>query len=299
MHIHILISIRNLLQSKRRTFLLGGALATVTLFFVFLLSLSSGLQDTLIRSSTTMSTGHINVAGFYKITSSMGAPLITKKEEIRKMVIENTPDLDYVIDRARGWSKIISEKASVQAALSGIELKEEKHLIHSLQLAKESEYLETGKEIILGDINRIAEPNTAIMFAKQAKRLNVTVGDKVTIITENINGTANAGDVTVIAVVRDIGLLSSWTVFLSKETVRQLYQLQSDTSGAVMVYIKDITKAEKTMEHLRSVFAEKGYRVMDHVSQPFWMKFETVNGEDWIGQKLDLTVWQDEVAFLH
>jgi putative ABC transport system permease protein len=28
------------------------------------------------------------------------------------------------------------------------------------------------------------------------------------------------------------------------------------------------------------------------------MKFDTVAGEDWTGQKLDLTVWSDEVSFL-
>jgi len=39
--------------------------------------------------------------------------------------------------------------------------------------------------------------------------------------------------------------------------------------------------------------------VMDHDAQPYWMKLMMkVNSEDWTGQKLDVTTWQDEVSFL-
>jgi ABC-type lipoprotein release transport system permease subunit len=37
---------------------------------------------------------------------------------------------------------------------------------------------------------------------------------------------------------------------------------------------------------------------MDADANPFWMKFQTVNREDWTGQKLDVTTWEDEVSFL-
>ena len=37
---------------------------------------------------------------------------------------------------------------------------------------------------------------------------------------------------------------------------------------------------------------------MEHDPQPFFMKFERVMGEDWTGQKIDLTIWQDEVRIL-
>jgi putative ABC transport system permease protein len=37
---------------------------------------------------------------------------------------------------------------------------------------------------------------------------------------------------------------------------------------------------------------------MDPDSNPFWMKFQSVNREDWTGQKLDVTTWEDEVSFL-
>ena len=44
--------------------------------------------------------------------------------------------------------------------------------------------------------------------------------------------------------------------------------------------------------------AKAGYQVMEHDPRAFWMKFETVNREDWTGQKLDVTTWEDEISFL-
>jgi putative ABC transport system permease protein len=37
---------------------------------------------------------------------------------------------------------------------------------------------------------------------------------------------------------------------------------------------------------------------MEPNPQAFWMKFESVNREDWTGQKLDVTTWEDELSFM-
>ena len=37
---------------------------------------------------------------------------------------------------------------------------------------------------------------------------------------------------------------------------------------------------------------------MDPDPRAFWLKFETVNREDWTGQKLDVTTWEDEISFI-
>ena len=64
MKIYFIIALRNLIQAKRRTLLLGLALSTVTLLLVLLLSWSNGIADTMVRSATALSSGHVNVAGW-------------------------------------------------------------------------------------------------------------------------------------------------------------------------------------------------------------------------------------------
>ena len=132
----------------------------------------------------------------------------------------------------------------------------------------------------------------------QAKRLAVKVGDVVTIQTETQGGQTNTIDLQVAAVAKDVGLLSNFVVFTEVSDLRSLYRLNDDTTGAFWVYLKDIDEAEHVMNGYRELFEKNGYLVMDHVPAPFFFKFDTVSGEDWTGQKLDLTIWSDEVSFL-
>src|SRR6185369_7908015 len=69
------IALMNLVEHRRRSAFLGIAIALVTALFVLLTALSIGLRDTLIETATTLSTGHLNVGGFFKITSGQAAPV--------------------------------------------------------------------------------------------------------------------------------------------------------------------------------------------------------------------------------
>ncbi len=80
--------------------------------------------------------------------------------------------------------------------------------------------------------------------------------------------------------------------------MRTLYQLTPDSTGALMLYLKDLKQIPTVMARLRTTLENKGYRLMDHDPRPFWLKFQTVTGEGWTGQKLDLTSWEDETSFL-
>lgn len=292
------IALRNLVQARRRTGVLFLAVGTVTAMLVLLQAMSQGINDNMETAATTLSAGQINVAGFYKVTPGSAAPIVTHAAEVRKIVEENTPGLDYTLVRHRSWGKAVSETGTVQTALSGIIPAEEDHFFEKLQLAKEKDYVDGGRDEVIGDPRQLAEPHTVVFFANQAKRLGVRVGDVVTFKTETQVGRANTLDLKVVAVAKDLGLLSSFSCFTPRETVLELGQLDPDTTGAVWVYLQDIDDAPEVMAHLRDVFTEKGYRLMDYNPNPFFFKFEDVQGEDWTGQKLDLTLWKDEVSFL-
>jgi len=65
-----------------------------------------------------------------------------------------------------------------------------------------------------------------------------------------------------------------------------------------MFYLKDISQSNEVMKKLRVDLEKKGYLLMDHNPQAYFMKFESVQAEDWRGQKLDLTTWEDEISML-
>lgn len=292
------ISFRNLIQSRRRTTLVGVAIAGVTFLLTLLLSLSRGIQDNMIEAATTISSGHVTVAGFFRPTTTSASAILTGRAALRKVVEENTPDLDYLVERHRGWGKIISEQGAVQVGLTGLDAAREDRLFENLSLAKESEYRDGGRDEVLGDARDVAGDGTVILFAGQARQLGVTVGDTLTIKTETLEGQSNTADVRVVAVARDLGLLSGFAVFVPTSLVLDLYRYNDDTTGAFWIYLRDVDGAEEAMGRLREALADAGYTLRDHESEPFFFKITRVRAEDWIGQQVDVTVWKDEVSFL-
>ena len=298
MRILIVIAVRNLVQARRRTLLLSTAIGLVTTLLVLLLAVSQGISDNLVKSATTLSAGHVVVAGFYKPSISQAIPMVTDAARVRATIKKAVPTLDYIIDRGRGWGKLVGPGGTVQSAMSGVTLVNEPRFVQTLQLAEEREYKDGGSNQILGDTSRISNPDTIIIFAKNAKRLEVGVGDRVTFVTETNDGRTNTVDLTVVAIARDLGMLSGWSSLINQDSLRKVYKLADDTTGAFWVYVHDISTADTVMADLRVALAQDGFQLMDHDPNPFFMKFETVGGEDWTGQKLDLTIWRDEVSFL-
>ena len=298
MRIYLIIAIRNLLQAPRRTFLLGFALATVTMLLVMLMAWSNGISETMIRSATALSSGHVNVSGFYKTTASDAAPLVTDATVLRKIVEELTEDVEYIVTRQRGWSRIVSDLGSVQTAIGGLDVDKDRRFLDVVNLAKESEYKDGGRDVLIGDVMDIRKKDHVLIFVKQAKRLGVEPGDRITVTIETLNGMTNSVDLTVAAIGREVGLLSGWNIYMSQQSVLSLYDLSPDTAGAIMIYLNDLAQSNDVMKSLAQKLEAKGYKVLDHDPNPFWMKFDTVIAEDWVGQKLDLTTWRDEVSFL-
>jgi putative ABC transport system permease protein len=280
-----MIAIRNLAQHSKRTILLGCAIGGVTALLVFLLCLTAGVHATMIESATTLSTGHLNVAGFYKVTAGQSAPVITDAKRLEEIVKRTLPDLDFVVPRGRGWGRLVGDKGSMQVAVNGIDIGNEPGFRKVIRIVK-------------GKLDEVAEPNTILLFEQQAKKLgDVQVGDSLVISSQTTRGVNNTIDARVVAIAQDIGILSAWSVFIPMQTLRDLNQQNAQTTGALQVYLKDMKRIPEDMDLLRKAFTAEGFLLMDREAKPFWQKFESVNREDWTGQKLDLTTWEEEVSF--
>ena len=155
-------------------------------------------------------------------------------------------------------------------------------------------------QLVSGKLDDLAQPGTILIFENQAKKLGVKVGDALTISAPTTRGTNNTIDVRVVAIAHSLGLLSNWNAFVPIESLRTLYQLNRDTTGVVQIMLdrKDLDKIPAIAGRLRQSLEQAGYRVMEPDPRAFWMKFESVNREDWTGQKLDVTNWEDEISFM-
>ena len=280
------IAARNLAQHGRRNLFLGLAIASVTALLVLMGALTTGIRSSMLESATTLMTGHVNVAGFYKVTSGMAAPLVNDWPKALADAKRLVPELDFATVRMRGYAKVVSDTTSMDMVLGGIDVAAEPGFRKVIQVEE-------------GKLDDLAQPNTILIFEEQGKRLGAKVGDQLTIAAPTARGMNNTVDVRVVAVAKSVGLLSSFNAFLPASTLRKLYLLNDTTTGAIHLYLKNPADSNKVAARLRTDIAGAGWRVMDADPQPYWQKFQRVASEEWVGQKIDVTSWEDELSFLN
>lgn len=275
---------RNLARHTRRNLFLGGALAAVTGLLVLLGSLTAGMEAAMMESALTMLTGHVNVGGFFKVTSGTAAPLVSDYPRVLGVVQERVPELDYYTVRGRGWAKAVSEASSMDLVLSGVEVANEPAFRRTLR-------------VLDGRLEELGERGTILLFEGQADRLKVKVGDVVTVSAPTARGVNNTADLRVAVIAKNVGLLSAFSSFVNADVVRELYGLNAATTGAIHLYLKDPEEGPAVAARLRQELAREGWRVMDPEAEPYWMKLMLrVPSEDWTGQKLDVTTADDEMG---
>jgi ABC-type lipoprotein release transport system permease subunit len=288
MGVDLTIAFRSLVQHRRRTLFLGTAIAAVTALLVLLNGLSTGVRETMIDTATTLSTGHVNIGGFFKVTAGQAAPVVTDYKRVIEIAKKTVPEMAFVVHRGRGWAKVVADTGSMQMGITGIDVRSEPKFASVLQL-------------VSGKLDDLAEPGTILIFDNQAEKLGVKVGDAVTISAPTTRGTNNTIDVRVVAIAHSLGLLSTWNSFIPIESLRKLYQLNQDSTGVVQIMLdrKDLDrKIPQISARLRQALEQAGYRMMAPDPRAFWMKFQSVSREDWTGQKLDVTTWEDEISFM-
>ena len=286
--VDVTIAFRSLVQHRRRTLFLGAAIAAVTALLVLLNGLSTGVRETMIDTATTLSTGHVNIGGFFKVTAGQAAPVVTDYKRVIEIAKKTVPEMAFVVHRGRGWAKVVSDTGSMQMGITGIDVRSEPKFASVLQL-------------VSGKLDDLAEPGTILIFDNQAEKLGVKVGDAVTISAPTTRGTNNTIDVRVVAIAHSMGLLSTWNSFIPIDSLRKLYQLNQDSTGVVQIMLdrKDLDRKIPVISaRLRQALEQGGWRVMTPDPRAFWMKFQSVSREDWTGQKLDVTSWEDEISFM-
>lgn len=281
------IALLNLWQHKRRTFFLAVAIALVTALLLVMLGITEGMRRSLVEASTTLMSGHVNVAGFFKVTSGQAAPVVTRSSAVRDVIVREVPELTFIARRGRGMAKMVSETSSKWLGIGGINITEEQGLQRILRVKE-------------GRLEDLAKPGALLLFEDQAADLEVRVGDALTLTAPTPRGVTNTIDVTVAVVARNMGMMSQFSSFMNEGTLRKLYQLNDETTGALQVYLPsaELDSVRAVEARLRDALARAGYQLMDEDPRAFFFKFENVQREAWVGQRLDITNWHDEVSFV-
>jgi putative ABC transport system permease protein len=289
-----IIATRNIFAHRMRAFLLGAAITVVSAILTLLLGLSAAFERNLFETGTALFSGHVNVAGFNKISLSSATPIVKNATELiaqtRSIVGD---DAEYIFDRVTAFGKIISDTASIQVPLWGVDLATDHKLRSYLKLTTKPEFQGIG-----ATLDTAGKAGCLMIFESQAKKLGVTQGDGITLLVPTMRNQNNTRDLKVCGIFKNVGSFSNFSAFVNKQDAIEVYQLDNNTTGFIMIFLKDVTKANAVENKLRTTLAQKGNAILEKDPTPFWMKFDKISNQDWIGEKLDLSTWEDNLSFV-
>ena len=78
----------------------------MTAMLLVMLGITEGMRNSLVDASTTLMSGHVNVAGFFKVTSGQAAPVVTHAAKVREVVeheVRSSPTSPREVAAGRGW----------------------------------------------------------------------------------------------------------------------------------------------------------------------------------------------------
>lgn len=284
------MAVRNLVSSLRKTVLLASILSTAVFFFVLLLAFGAGIRDGILASITTLSTGHLNVSGFVRTSREDVAPLMRNADVMQKWVAEHVPGIERTVMRDRGWGNVISDTGSMISGMIGVDFSSEHALRQTLSPSPTHD--------LPPRLPAVLPPDEIILFASQAKGLGVSRGDMVTLRTETLGGQINTASARVGYVAKDMGILSSYTVLMSREMIHELYRTPADTAGVIQIYLDDIDRSDDAAATLRKHLIDAGHPLLPSSEEPFFVKLQNLVDETWEGQRYDVTTWKEESSYL-
>jgi putative ABC transport system permease protein len=181
------IVFRNIARQKKRTVLLGGAIAFGVLIIVLIGSFTTGVSRNVQRNFTGIFGGHVYLRGEElspsgRILARIGDPVVLS--EVLGGLRKEVASLQ-VRSRTRGEAIFGSRREAL--GLEGVDWAAESDLWEDLG-------------VVRGQRTMLARPNAVILPEAAAVALGVEIGETILFKMETIAGQANVGELTVAGV---------------------------------------------------------------------------------------------------
>jgi putative ABC transport system permease protein len=296
MKLLLILATSHLRRNSLRTRLLASGIALACMLSIVLAAFEHGVVLDLVEGSTALVGGQISVVGINKPAREKVFHLAGDLTELKKVIEASVTDLERVVVRHRTPTRLIARGESIVVANTlGIDVKEDPELLRILSPAKQSAYKRGGKEVVLGDLSRLGEPGSIALFARQAKNLRVDVGDTITLRAPTLRNVENAVDVNVVAVLQDMGLITSWNALADKDTISTLLGVPRDSAGLLGVRLRNVESTEQSLAEIRSGMTKANIPSLPAMVMFEFSKRTVLEAQPWVGQKYIVASWIDEL----
>ena len=296
----IKIALRNTTRQKKRTALLGGAIAFGILIITLLNGFTAGLADNVRDNFSRIFGGQIFISG--TILTKSGKPVNVIRDDTRLLgIVNNFEDrIKRYTRRSRTMGEVIFNSRSVIQRIDGVDWEDDKNFAASLPIVEGS----------VTHLNR----QDLVLPVSTAKKLGVEIGESVLVRLSTVTGQKNVGDFVVVATVKDQEGFGISTAYASLDYLNELLKLKPGEYQILSIYVKDINEMDRIADGIYIKLKKIGpveTRESAEVGSPEAMRkktrksfamlmgggpFFTVPKEKWIGTKFSVITLNDMMS---
>lgn len=240
------IALRNLSRQKKRSFLLGGAIAFGILIITLVTSLSSGFMVNVQENFSSILAGHIFISGYEKSPSGLLISVI-RDDRVLLDAIAGTPGLAVrsVARRSEMSGNLIFEGQSVAQGVTGVNWRQERELAGRLALRA-------------GSMEKfLANPDGLILNEKVAARLKAEVGDVLLAQLRTVTGQQNVGEFVLEATTVDTGILSTISAYAHHDHVNALINIAANDYTLLCITVQNLVSVDAAAAQVYAALQQK------------------------------------------
>ena len=239
------IAYRNVSRQKRRSNLLGLAIAFGVMMIVLVNGLTSGLITNTMRNFESLLGGHVYISGDVLLANKKVVNRIENPEILEAVL----PQIDSYVEEYQKRSviqgKFIFRSNVSQEVLYGVNWDEEENLLESLK-------------IVQGSVEDLRQPDAIIIPEKVAEALGVVLGEEFLVSFETVTGQANVGTFILRATFEDVSGLGFVTSYANIEYVNSLLSLNEGEYQSLNLVLHDINTIPLVASLLEKGIVEQG-----------------------------------------
>lgn len=231
----LLLSLRNLFRQKRRNILLGTGIAFGVMVLIVAISFTHGITDMLLNEFMKYASGHIRVATYEG--GNRNNMVIRDKERIKKIINETVNGVDVIMEDVSAFVRAVGNGKSDIMVVVGVE--------------PDDEFLEYyGSKIIKGsmaDFTNGKMENPIFIMESKAKKLNVTIGDKIAIRTQTIYGQQQTANLSIAAIMEADNEMMSMAVYIEINELKKVLGYRKHETGSFKIIMKHLNNPKKAI----------------------------------------------------
>jgi len=230
------LSLRNLLRQKRRSVLLGSAMAIGVALLVLANSFSNGLTDIMMNKILRWVTGHVTVS-FYE-RGRMMSPVFRDKHlldfigrEYKDILTENSEAIGQMV-RAVGNGK------ADNIILIGLDTSQE--MTDTARKEMEEQF-----RLVEGDWKNLDDTryeNPVIITTDKARFLNLKMYDTVRLRLRNVYGQDQSARVTLVGTMKIANIFMGSLMFGNVRQVKAILGYDEHSTGSINLLVKEPEK---------------------------------------------------------